>query len=510
LAVYGVFVLPEGGRGMTIKRLLVGFLVLILLIVVIDAVKITNKDEYKGMENYSCIKFHSGNLYALDSTIGILYCFNSSTGEIKWSYDANSSINFNPHYFDGKVYLIIDRSVRNESVDNDFYNDSEIDQGVDIVATVIRYKSTLLCLDAVTGSKVWEQEIEGYFYGSFISEGNIIVQQGGYLFCFDSQTGIKIFEQEIGDSPYGSSFSEGKVFIHQKGYLLCLDIKTGEKIWKQEASGYNEDIIVKKDKIYEIIEIKTFGTNPKTSLISKLVCFDIRDGNKLWEIKNKGDFYLHHIFESAGKIYYLINGFDDYQNSSFMCIDILTGIRIWEYKHPGYFYPPSFFENYIFFRLDKTLLCLDASTGKSIWNKINIESYDKEISNKIYLISDELLPNKSSKSCLLCLDTSTGRVVWQYNQQGSFISQILFDNNVYANSRNREDDVTTIHSINALTGALNWKYEIPCQSYLHSIKDGKVYIETDRFANVRMQFGLICLDARKGEKIWDFKQDGQK
>ena len=115
-------------------------------------------------------------------------------------------------------------------------------------------------------------------------------------------------------------------FGSNKDYLLvadsiskyyALDIKSGEKIWsKTNSSPFNSQIKVYKDKFFVI------------DFDSKLNCFSVIDGKKLWEFKSENSF-----IKSQKKLSIVIADNKVFFNNSIgdiTAIDIDSGALMWQ------------------------------------------------------------------------------------------------------------------------------------------------------------------------------------
>jgi outer membrane protein assembly factor BamB len=110
---------------------------------------------------------------------------------------------------------------------------------------------------------------------------------------------------------------------------------------------------------------------------------------------------------------------------------------------------------------DKAMVCLDAYTGKTLWNSWSVNSLTSAVvyDDKVYFGSSGN-PNSGHVGILYCLDANTGRWLWTYNID----SFILFP---------------------------------------PTVVNGKVYFSASYTGITPSEdTGLYCLNASTGEKIW--------
>ncbi len=150
-----------------------------------------------------------------------------------------------------------------------------------------------------------------------------------------------------------------------------------------------------------------------------------------------------------------------------------TGTLIWQYNSNMGFESPSAplidpTTNMVFFGtmgyeeggVPTPFFALNAQTGALLWSMIipwNDFGFPTLAFNTIYLGNS----HENGPAFLYALDELTGHLVWQYNTNGGVWGAVAADtstNAVFTAVGNPSDQVI---SLNASTGAVNWKYTVP-------------------------------------------------
>jgi parallel beta-helix repeat protein len=138
---------------------------------------------------------------------------------------------------------------------------------------------------------------------------------------------------------------------------------------------------------------------------------------------------------------------------------------------------------------DKNVYCLDALTGKQIWNQIT-----GDIVNSCPAVADGRVYVGSYDGKIYCLFASTGEYAWNYTTGNSvFSSPTVADGKVYVGSGDGR-----IYCLDAFTGTHIWNFTTG--DYVLSspaVVNGKVYVGSD-------DNKTYCFDALTGVQIWNF------
>jgi outer membrane protein assembly factor BamB len=104
------------------------------------------------------------------------------------------------------------------------------------------WDGNVYCLDADTGSKIWN-----YSTGSIVDSSPAVcdgkVYVGSYdckVYCLDADTGLKIWNYTTGNEVRSSpAVVDGKVYVGSwDGNVYCLDADNGSKIWNYQTGNF--------------------------------------------------------------------------------------------------------------------------------------------------------------------------------------------------------------------------------------------------------------------------------
>lgn len=178
----------------------------------------------------------------------------------------------------------------------------------------------VICIDAKSGSTMWEREVARgkphtgiHIKNSYASETPVTDGERVYayfgnqgVYCFDLE-GKPLWEKKFDPVPtrfsWGTASSpalhDGKLFIvndnEKQSYLVCLDAKTGKQLWRverDEKSNWSTPFIWTNDKRTELI---TTGTR-------KIRSYDL-DGKLLWEFGGMSMITIPTPFTRNGLLY---------------------------------------------------------------------------------------------------------------------------------------------------------------------------------------------------------------
>lgn len=274
----------------------------------------------------------------------------------------------------------------------------------------------IFCLDAITGSILWEYKDKNLFHNYFDSppivvseyifigtgsEGFQIVDSGypigdpferqKRLLCIHTQSGEIMWEFHgkgiISESP---AYADGRVFISGGSSIYCLDADTGDIIWEKEVDvGYHLSLSHDGKKIF----IESYG--------EVLECLNSDNGESLWQF-DCGSLITVPIAVGHKRVYC---GSED---GMFYCIDLNRGDLIWK-KELGNF-PSGVLRRQVNILVltdkklavgaGKTLYILDTRSGKIL------ESYTAEIYIDSIALSDGKLFIGERTGRILCLGSS--------------------------------------------------------------------------------------------------------
>ncbi len=246
-----------------------------------------------------------------------IYCLNTTSGEILWSYSAEGLIRC-PAFADGKIYI------GRRGLDNDY---------------------NVCCLNASSGDMLW-------FWINPLEHGCL---------CSPIVIDGKVF---IGSEGHGKGHPNGDVWWIP-GAMFCLDALTGAMIWQSDVrQDFKVDFSIFDGRIYAGSSLY-IGQS-----YFMIYCFDCNSGDVIWENKIANlpgllftSGYPSSTIVADGKVFVC---FPCRFECKFSCFDALTGENIWTYSVPGWLpvcYGPAVADGQLYFPFstmnsrDGTLYC---------------------------------------------------------------------------------------------------------------------------------------------------------
>jgi len=274
-------------------------------------------------------------------------------------------------------------------------------------------------LDETTGEERWRFECGAavsaapMFYKGRIYFG----QQGGedWYYCLDASTGQLVWKQTIGWVWGSANVAQDRVFVPGiDGFANCLDANSGAILWRYRTSRSTcSEPTIDGDMVY-------FG-----GWDHYFYAFHTLTGQLLWKFHVDGACDSGTAVAQRGRIY-LPSGDSD----CFRCLDGKTGDVIWEFHRDktNFNATPAFDGEYVYISINQgtglcgvwiysTICCLDAKTGKLIW-----EHEGGGIPGSV-IAGDSVYFGSSESPFLYCVDKWPGpdgkaRVKWRFNLTG--------------------------------------------------------------------------------------------
>jgi outer membrane protein assembly factor BamB len=339
-------------------------------------------------------------------------------GNVVWEFDASSKWNYNYSpltIFNNNIILGKDRKIFYVNIDS--------------------------------GKQIWIKKPYEYYSSYLATSSGMLYAAFDKLYCLEIESGKKVWEYSEPNEFFihSTAISNGKLYaVSDNKKLYCLDAATGEKIWILNTEyEINASPIISNGKLY-IVTSET--KNEKTT--SKIICIDSVTSANLWEsVFDNTIIYSPAI--SNDKVVVATS------NSSIACLDNLNGKKIWEFKTDKYIaVKPSIFDEKVFFGKDKTVITLNISDGKKIfehtskWYIATVILFEKD---KIYFYTSDQIVH--------CLDISTGKSVWNAEKIIWIDEDIETINPAISNERYFIVGGHRIFSINKTNGSLVWEFE---------------------------------------------------
>lgn len=183
-----------------------------------------------------------------------------------------------------------------------------------------------------------------------------------------------------------------------------------------------------------------------------------------------------------------------------------NNLLAWRFKLDGGSSTPAIFDNKMYVSGDDKFYCLDARTGKLMWeigyedgfvgNHFPIPSAPTVVDGRVYLgIKEFIQKNSNSYMALGCLDAYSGKTIWSKRYDKGFATPIVFMNGLifFADETNR---LACMDS----EGNEQWEYQADEQKGINGLaangKDRLVFSAGNQ---------LVCVEAKTGREAWKHK-----
>lgn len=277
------------------------------------------------------------------------------------------------------------------------------------------------------------------------------------LLCINAITGFKIWSFE--PAHYFSSPSPaivgGRVYIGSPDKnIYCLDATDGSVIWSYTTGNVvTTSPVVVNNKLYVI------------SIHDKLYCLDAITGDFIWSFSNS---YLTGSSPAVwdGKVYF--GAF----NGKVRCLDASDGSHIWTYSTLGEVdFPPTIANGRVYIGCYYQMYCLDANNGNLKWKYA--PDYEDVLFGCPAVSNNRVYFNTISfydEGKIFCLDATTGSFKWVFND--GMGSPVIADGKVFCGG-------DKLYCVDAVTGDLTWSYGA-FDDYVGepAIADGLLYVGT--------------------------------
>jgi outer membrane protein assembly factor BamB len=328
-----------------------------------------------------------------------------------WSFETKGAVVSSPSIVDGVVYF--------GSQDHNIY-----------------------AVDAETGHKFWSFKTNYTIESSVAVVDSKVVTgaEDGYVYCLNAKTGKLLWKTFIDgkqDVTYGAAVMlrsspaivDSIIYIGSlDGNLYALNFDDGTILWKYQTSGWiKSSPTISNGAVYITSETPNVGT------IYKL---DALKGNCIW----KQNIPYEHQFTGGSDMVGTITVADGKVFTStnlraYYCLNDQNGAIIWNFTNPEanefIVSSPIYVDGKVFIVDKFDITCLNASTGKKIWNTFTGDEYYVSPSyadNKIYLVTSE--------RNLFIFDATTGQKTERYIlPSASWSSPTPYNNKLYIGSK---------------------------------------------------------------------------
>jgi outer membrane protein assembly factor BamB len=277
--------------------------------------------------------------------------------------------------------------------------------------------------------------------------------------------------------------ANGKIFIvsHDNGTLYALNSTNGQEIWRNEHAFnslfYGNTPAVADGYVY-------FGDGA-----GRIIAFDENTGKKVYqEAPTVGGRDVYGLNAADGRLFF--NSLDGYV----YCVDAGSGKRLWNYYiSERYIAPPAVADGRVF----QGAICLNESNGVVLWKSDGVYGSTPTVADgKVFLI------NRNDQNCsILCLNQTNGAVIWNYK-----LGNVSYANagawtcmTAVAYGKVFSIVVDRLFALNENTGEPFWITTgsvsgIPTATPV--VSDYKVYAPGNRSA--------VCFDADTSQILWTY------
>lgn len=348
---------------------------------------------------------------------------------------------------------------------------------------------TLYCVDASTGSQVWNQT--GDLLGFTVSNGNIYVGEGlpGAIACLNAYTGVQRWNYTYG-TDFGTPVVEGGIVYAggqsysvstggEGGFIFALNASTGAEIWSflaPSGARFDENSIslpsngqtmdVSGGYMYAVSAVLS---DSDSSWHSGVYAFDASTGKEAWNYTALGEFSS---LVAGGQNVYVSSEFVDttnYINSENASGKIYAG----------------------------GILALNSLNGEVVWN------YPISSSVQPLIITDSMVYATSDDGNVYALDAANGTAAWKYTAGTGLGSLLLANSYLYAGSS------AGVYCFDASNGKVIWNFatsDFADSSPTNpTYADGVIYLGWNgpMFFSPVTEHNFYALDAWNGQKLWN-------
>ncbi len=277
-----------------------------------------------------------------------LYCFNASTSDVIWKFEAFYEVFSSPAIRDGKVYF---------------------GEGLHYTED-----ATFYCVDASTGEENWRFPTNSHVESSpSVADGKVVFGAGDDgVYCLNTETGRKLWQYPSVHVDSSPAIHDNRVYFGS-GYgrcsVFCLDLDSGNEIWAVDTRYPVWGApAVWNDRVY-------IGTGAGNFVVSSedptgsIICLDSGTGEILWEFEVGGT-VLGAVAIDDGNAYF------GSRDANLYCVDALSGKEIWRFaagsaivSSPAVVMGDVYFGSY-----SGTICCLDGGDGILKWEFDTSES----------------------------------------------------------------------------------------------------------------------------------------
>ena len=335
----------------------------------------------------------------------------------------------------------------------------------------------------------------------FIHNGIIVTSSDGWIYAFEEKTGREIWKFDTGADTisFFMYFSAGCVVSQTSSGVFVLDIDTGKLHWKYPPGqtaplDTNHSLSVKTHG--DIVVILTEDSSEK---ITRLWAHDTQTGAEKWTAEYQSDFAMMSPLEN-----HLLVSLEDHDR--LLCLNLNDGSEQWTLESKiSLLTSPMILDDKIIAvengMFDPTFKvhALNPRDGGTVWTfeaPGMVESDIVHLDGLLFFVVQDMNIQEWS---LYAVENSTGEQHWKYTADFVLGKPGIAGKQVYITSEFNGNDPVAIVGFDEGNGELRWTFHSPeSQLYSHAATNDKIFLGT-------YQNNVITLDAKTGEKAWDFE-----
>jgi len=328
-------------------------------------------------------------------------------------------------------------------------------------------------------SLVWRFETKGAVVSSpsIVNGVAYFGSQDHNIYAVNAETGDKIWSFKTTYTVESSvAVVDGKVVTGgEDGYVYCLDAKNGKLLWKTFVDGkqpvtYGAAVMLKSSPAI------ANGIVYVGSLDGNLYAINFANGEVMWQYQT-GGWIKGSPTISDGAVYVTSETPND---GTIYKLDAISGDYIWKQKllFENQFIgcrdvisTPTVADGKVFTSANlRTYYCLNAQNGNIIWTFTNPAANEIIVSTPIYLDDKLFIVDKFD---ITCLNASTGKKIWNtFTGDEYYVAPSYADGKIYLVTSERN-----LFIFNAETGVKIERYILPSASWSSPTPyNGKLYI----------------------------------
>ncbi|MBP7732581.1 MAG: PQQ-binding-like beta-propeller repeat protein [Caldisericia bacterium] len=433
--------------------------------------------------NAEKILIHNDN--ALVSIGKGVVCLSATTGQNLWQYD------------NGKNFVSIEDA-------NDAYAIIWAKDGAD------NDNKGSICLDSKTGEVVWRMK-DQFPEIKIVGDNKVLMWESSFAFrkhivlsSLDKNEELLTYDSEDGRYIQAVDAFEDYVCVETAEKFFVFDLPKNSIAWSMPKSKHYDRL---SSVDHDIVLIRTQD--------SCVQGFALANGEKILNIQT-GDFNPSSVILHKDLVLVQANTSHLSESTSTLaCVNKTDGETKWQ-RLFGAMTSTSGIKiscNWIFVAHQTTLEkcvveCLDADTGETVWKTIIEESYGDETTDPISLeyYDSKVYVTICSPGLVCCLDESSGELLWQWKSDGTIQPETCFSKDLcIVGTDNKELVCLDIDS-----GKPRWTYNKPKENeyvgvefWDYDLSGNKAFaaIEKDIFMS------FVCVDTSDGKKLWEYKQE---